>query len=483
MEKHADVMVLGDGILGLSIAFALADSPQRPHVALIARPGPAASRAAGAMRGVLGEITANSTRTDNALNRVRMAIEAERRWGQWRARVHARAGTNTVDDGFGSGTFLLLNGVSSHLDDENFAAIESFSEQEHIPAERVSPGDIPGYLPFAGDRAHKALYLPEEGFLDARRWLENLQTALAAMPNVTVHRVEHVQGLPGDTKFTVQAGEQRIVADQAVVAAGVWTSGVVAGLRPGITLMPVISGAGAALQVRPPAPMQAVVRTPNRSFACGLHTVPMTDGTVYLGGTNNVCLVPEDAPTLSNVHYLSDTMTSQFHEGFITAAVTQVHFGNRPISLDTYPLLGATSAAGLWVATGTYREGLHTSPLIAQEIAADMLGQAPSGLPKAYAPERDPIIEWDRPAAVAEAARHVHSLAVETRMRPPTNGAWPAWLRDMYSQAMNRCYAYVPDDFVLHPELAPLAYESGPALMTMVQNYLTARSKAGAVTT
>lgn len=477
MEQHVDVVVIGDGVVGLAIAFAVADSPGMPRVALVARPGPAASRAAGAMLGLLGEITAGSSRTADSRARLDLATRAAGHWPRWRERVLARAGADAVHDGYGTGTFLLLNAASSQLDDESFTAVEEFAAKNALPAERVSPGDIPGHRPFAGDRAHRALYLPDEGYLDARRWLANLETALVAMDNVTIHRTDTPEPVAGTDGYTVLAGEDRITAAQAVVAAGVWTPDLVRALRPDVTVLPVVAGAGAALRLRTPVPLRAVVRTPNRAFACGLHAVPQVGGDVYLGATNNVSLTPGRHPTLSNLHHLADAAAGQLHEDLATAEVVRTHFGNRPIGLDTYPLLGPTSAPGLWVATGTYREGLHISPLVAGEIAAGLAGTEP-GLPVAFRPERDPIVEWKTEDAVAEAARHCDAVAVENRMRPPVMGRWPAWLRELYGEAMERCYARLPAGFVLAPELAPLAYETPDELCATVTGYLDARTRS-----
>ncbi|MFJ5835020.1 hypothetical protein [Streptomyces sp. NPDC093089] len=53
-----DVVVVGAGVLGRSIAYALACGEPGTRVVLSGRRGPGASEAAGAMLGVLGEVTA-----------------------------------------------------------------------------------------------------------------------------------------------------------------------------------------------------------------------------------------------------------------------------------------------------------------------------------------------------------------------------------------------------------------------------------------
>jgi glycine/D-amino acid oxidase-like deaminating enzyme len=472
---HADVVVLGDGVLGLSIAFALADSPQRPVVALVGKPGPGASRAAGAMLSVLGELTATSLRTPASRERVGMTLRAAQQWPAWRQRVRASAGAGARDDGYRRGTFMILNSASSTLDQDSIAAMESFAGERNIPAENVDPRDIPGYWPFDRDRAIKALYFADEPSFDARGWLATLESALQAMPTATVHRHAGPQLRPDGDRFYIQAGDTRLTTDKVVVAAGAWTPHVVAALAPDVEIIPVVSGGGTALRLRTPASAPAVVRTPNRAFGCGLHLVPQADGTVYLGATNNVTLTPEHAPTLANLHHLTENAVDQFHQQLTTASLAHTHFGNRPVALDGYPLLGATSAPGLWVATGTFRDGIQLSPFIAEQIAADIL-TGDSALPQRFKPCRALLTDWDTSDAIDEAARHLHAVAVETRLRPPIMGDWPQRLHDMYAHTLTIAYAALPSEFVLPPELAPLAYEHGRELATLLHATLSRTS-------
>ncbi|MEU9046006.1 hypothetical protein AB0D63_30795 [Kitasatospora sp. NPDC048343] len=84
-----------------------------------------------------------------------------------------------------------------------------------------------------------------------------------------------------------------------------------------------------------------------------------------------------------------------------------------------------------------------------------------------WRPDRAPISDWTVQEAISEAASQHQALASEARMRPPLTGAWPQALADAYRR--------LPDDFVLPPELAPLAYEHAPALTKTIIGYLQRR--------
>ncbi|MFI6151364.1 NAD(P)/FAD-dependent oxidoreductase [Kitasatospora sp. NPDC051170] len=464
----ADVIVVGAGVVGRSLAFELASRAPELRVVLSGRRGAGASEAAGAMLGALGEVTAAALATRHGRLRVELAVEAAGRWPQWRRRVR-EALARPVGDGYGTGTFVLLNAVGSVLDERSFAAIARAGHEFGVPVEEVEPAEVPALRPLDNDRALRAMHLPAEGFLDARRWLASLDAALAALPNVT--RVPSATLQADGSGYLLRGRGGRFTAPTVVVAAGAWTVPLVEALDPDLTLMPVATAEGTALTVTAPLPLPAVLRTPNRAYACGLHAVPQADGTWYLGATAAPALAPGDAPHLGGVRFLLDAALGQLHHGLAAARLRRTHHGNRPIGLDGHPLLGATGRPGLWVATGTHRDGLHASPLIAEELASEILDGNSSPWLAPWRPEREPISDWTLDDAVAEAAAHHQALAAETRMRPPLTGAWPQALADSYHQQLAAAYARLPDGFVLPPELAPLAYEHTSALAKVLDSF------------
>ncbi|KJY35922.1 hypothetical protein VR44_08890 [Streptomyces katrae] len=476
----ADVLVVGAGVLGRSVAYALASAEPSVRVVLSGRRGPGASRAAGAMLGVLGEVTAAGLRTRHGTLRTGMAVEAARLWPAWRQRVRAVAEEVAPPgpDGYGTGTYVLLNAVSGPLDEEATEAMRGAGARYGLPVEDVDVPDVPSYRPLDNDRALRALFLPQEGFLDARRWLDTLDTALRALPNVLRTGSGRLRAAGEEYELTTPDGVFR--AEKVVVAAGAWTSPLLTGLDPELPVLPVVSAEGTAVSVRAPQPAPPVVlRTPNRAYACGLHAVPQADGGWYLGASAAPALEPGEAPTAGALRFLLDAGLGQLHHGLATARVDRVHHGNRPVGLDGHPLLGATGRPGLWVATGTHRDGLHASPLIAQELTAQILHGTPSPWLAPWRPDRAPIADRSITEAVEEAVSHHAALAAESRMRPPLTGDWPGLLADAYRQLMEQAYGRMPDGYVPPPELAPLAYEQGPALAELARSHLDARAGWG----
>ncbi|MEV7612015.1 FAD-dependent oxidoreductase [Streptomyces sp. NPDC089799] len=482
---EVDVVVVGAGVVGRSLAYALARVEPGLRVVLSGRRGPGASQAAGAMLGVLGEVTAAGLRTRHGALRLRMAVEAAARWPSWREGVREQAG-EPPGDGYGAGTYVLLNTVSGRLDESAFEAMHDAGTRHGLPFEEIRPADVPGHRPpttdhrppttdhrpLDNDRALRAVFLPREEFLHARRWLETLDTALLTLPDVRRTGTGTVRAA-GDA-YELRTREGRFRAPRVVVAAGAWSGPLLDGIDPELPVLPVVAAEGTAVTLRPAGPAPPVVlRTPNRAYACGLHAVPQADGTTwYLGASAAPALRAGDAPTAGALRFLLDAGLGQLHHGLADARIQRVHHGNRPLGLDGHPLLGSTGRPGLWVATGTHRDGLHASPLIAQELAAEILDGVPSPWLAPWRPDRAPISDRTTAGAIDEAAAHHAALAAESRMRPPLTGDWPGLLTDAYRHLMEQTYARMPDGYVIPPELAPLGYEHGPALAKLAQGHL-----------
>ncbi|WP_314613466.1 hypothetical protein [Streptomyces stackebrandtii] len=124
------------------------------------------------MLGVLGEVTSAGVRTRHGELRLGMAVEAAARWPAWREGLRERAGKAAPADGFGAGTYILLNGASGPIDDASFEAMRAAGARYGLPVEDSALSDIPAYRPLDNDRALRAVFLPQERFLDARRWLQ-----------------------------------------------------------------------------------------------------------------------------------------------------------------------------------------------------------------------------------------------------------------------------------------------------------------------
>src|SRR5690606_17565569 len=120
--------------------------------------------------------------------------------------------------------------------------------------------------------------------------------------------------------------------------------------------------------------------------------------------------------------------------------------GNRPVSLDTFPIIGRTSLEGLSIVSGTYRDGLLLAPYIGEYLSYLLLGKSiPEGQYTAfnYFPaERFPINAYTREEAIEEAVQHFVSGTYEHGIVMPLVG----WI-DFYERVLKENFTMLYESF------------------------------------
>ncbi|MFF5447072.1 hypothetical protein [Streptomyces sp. NPDC012888] len=97
------------------------------------------------------------------------------------------------------------------------------------------------------------MYLPDEDFLDARRWLAALDTALAALPNVTIAPPGDLTATPAGAYTLASSAGEAFQAPTAVIAAGAWSTDLVHRIEPDLPVLPVVIVEGTSVTVSAPA--------------------------------------------------------------------------------------------------------------------------------------------------------------------------------------------------------------------------------------
>src|SRR5260370_34010766 len=195
-------------------------------------------------------------------------------------------------------------------------------------------------------------------------------------------RVTEVLVRDGRARCAALAAGGPIGADRVVVAAG-WWAGEVDGLPAELrdVVRPV---KGQLLRLRHPDAMPPVLAHTIRATVRGadVYLVPRADGEVIVGATSEE-RGPDRTVAAGAVHdLLHDAMSVLPVTSELILAETCA--GLRPGTPDNGPVVGGSGVAGLWVATGHYRNGILMSAATADAVAACLTGPAP-------APEREPF--------------------------------------------------------------------------------------------
>lgn len=127
-------------------------------------------------------------------------------------------------------------------------------------------------------------------------------------------------------------------------------------------------------------PVKYVVRTPE------IYIIPRSDGRILLGATVQDAGFDKrtDAETIQRLHKAASNVAPVIGEMRIHDAWA----GLRPGSPDGLPMLGETRLDGYFAATGHYRDGIMLAPATAQLMTDVLMGREPSFDLREFSPER-----------------------------------------------------------------------------------------------
>ena len=382
MTRGADVVVVGGGAIGLSVANALLEAGLTvSSVFPSSDVSPVASRAAGAMLGAFGEITVDDGGSDDEAFRFRLA--AQRGYPDWLDRVRDRAGRPVHQ---GEGTFVIGNNIGL-TDRSSIHRMKERADAVGEPADYVDPEAVPGLRPNQYQAPGLGLHLPREHSVDADQLLDALIASAASF--ATWSQVDGTVGSVHPTgpgwRVTTTDSDLQIEADRVVLCAGSRSWQVLGEeQRRAAGLPPLYFGKGVSCVVTGAPVIPSTIRTPNRSFACGIHVVPRSDGRLYLGATNSLGVDHELEQRIQpgELHNLFDEIIHQINTGLRESRILDLRVGFRPIVAHGKPVIGATDLDGLSVATGTYRDGVLMAPLIADIVTQEIVGE--TGIPNPF---------------------------------------------------------------------------------------------------
>jgi glycine/D-amino acid oxidase-like deaminating enzyme len=420
------IVIAGNGILALTTAFRLVQElTDRDRISIIgssSRPG-SATLAAAAMLSTFAEVEADLLDSEVGLYHFELIHLASQMWPRLLQEIIARAGpqlpsacstcAGPCGGCYDQGTYLINDGAAPERDEANFNAIVAALAQCGEAHQVISGKEIPHYAPQERHRATRALFLPNEGWVNPRLILASLEGALARAPQVRFVEgtVERLEARNARMESVVLEDGLRLEGDRFLLATGASVTDVLTQSGLDLPVQRVFYGQGVSLELRSTQiPRPSCIRTPNRSPA-GLYSVPYftgpaaSEGHILVGATHAISATPAPYPSLAAVESLIRRTTEQLHEHLWHAELLRVNHGWRPTSQDTFPLIGATSIPNLVLATGTRRDGFHLSPLLSTHIARALLGQPPDDRFLRFAPERRLIRHLRRDRAIAAAVQ------------------------------------------------------------------------------
>lgn len=344
------VIIVGGGIMGLSIALELRKTTHDFDVTVLERsiPGAEASSAAAGMLAPQFE----SSRLGPMLD---LSLLSRMAWPKWAADVQVRSG---VDVGYLPCGALQV----AFTEDEVHALDEKIAWQtaSGLRAELLTGAELREREPHLSPRALAAAAFPDDHQVDPRRLMRAL--AVAATRAGVMFRSGTVRSLlETEGRITgVDLEGERLDAELVVLAAGAW-SGQVAGAEIDPARVKPVRGQMMELQLRAPL-FTRLLKSANG------YVVPRADGAVLVGSTMEMVGFDKNV-TAEGLNKLLQAAIQLVPE-LSPASVTSTWAGLRPWTDDQLPFLGEGPKAGLLLATGHFRNGILLAP-----ITARLLGQ------------------------------------------------------------------------------------------------------------
>jgi glycine oxidase len=356
----ADLIIIGGGVIGLAIARELAP---RKSVLLLDRgaTGQGTSRAAAGMLSPLSE--ADDQGPFFQLSRASHAM-----YRRFVEEVQTESG---LDAGYSTEGVLCLAST-----DEAASALRHRYEWQKaagFEVELLSADGVRKLEPLVTAPVQAAVFIPGETAVSPRRLVNALRESCFRR-GVEIRTGLHVESI---CQNQVHLGHTTLEAANIVIASGVW-SAELAGLKPPI---PVNPRKGQILSLGMPAgAFRRMIRWGSSYF------VPRQPGELVVGATNEDAGFDLNLTPAGLGRLLTDAQEISSHAG--TYPILETWTGLRPATPDGLPILGPSAIAGVYYATGHYRNGVLLAPITASIVTDLLEGRKPVLPIDAYSPSR-----------------------------------------------------------------------------------------------
>jgi glycine oxidase len=372
MAAAVDHVVVGAGVIGLTLAHELLSRGKRVVVLDRGRPGGGATDTAGGMLAPILEAEHEPPPL------VELALDSQSRFPELVARLEAATGTRC---GYRTeGTLCVAR------DRDDMAELEHLScllEDRGLGCSMLAAEEVCALEPHLSSRVRGGLDVRRDHQIDPRALSRTLVAAIERLEGVIRQGVivEEVEARAGRVVavrgLDAEGAGFRLEVGSVTVAAGAWMTrdirlpSAVAGLRP---------VKGQLLRLHGPRLLERVVRSPD------VYLIPRAAGELLVGATMEEMGFDETASAGAVMDLLRHAW--EIAPGIYDLELREVCVGLRSAVDDHMPVVGPTEVEGLHVAVGHFRNGVLLAPATAHYLADTIeSGVAPPAL-EPFSPSR-----------------------------------------------------------------------------------------------
>lgn len=357
------VIVVGGGIIGCATAYELAKVGCGVTLFERATPGAEASSAAAGLLAPLGESTESTF--------ARLALASWRLYPDVVGELEGQTGIDV--EHVTRGTIYPMAATQSRKDAEAWALMPEFG------VEVLEGAAVQALEPALSPKIRHAVFVKGDHWINNQRLVLAYAQAAAAAGVVlrTGENVSRVIVEGGRARGVVTEGE-RVETDAVLLAAGAWTSELVASF-------------GMQLRVEPRrGQMIALVHVPPVLSYCvhgETYLVPRPSGELLLGATVERAGFQRAVTAEGIASLLRGAI--ELVPSLRDLPIARTWCGFRPWAPDSLPILGPwPGVGGLFIATGHFRNGILLAPITARLMTEWMTAGRPSLDVDEFLPDR-----------------------------------------------------------------------------------------------
>ncbi len=369
LSKKPEILIIGGGVVGLSIARELRKR-SAGRITILER-GAIGREASYAAAGML----APQAETDETDDFFHLCNESNKLYPGFAEELLAETGVSIELDR--RGTLYLA------LTDDDVRQIRhrlAWQRRAGLNVEHLSANEARKLEPFISPDVREALFFPNDWQVENRKLLAALRK-YAEINDIQIIENTEVKSLLIENKRVIGAatGGEKFAAGTVVLAIGAWTSLIKA---DGLT-MPF---------VKPIRGQILYYRTAKRLFGTVIYSprgylVPRLDGRILAGATvEDVGF--DKSVTADGIDFLRENAL-EIAPSLVNLEPSESWAGLRPRAADGLPILGAfPEIENLFIATAHYRNGILLAPLTAKILADAIAGNVESKYAKIFSPRR-----------------------------------------------------------------------------------------------